>query len=165
MTSPSEDYRLIPLTQGQFAKVDAADYEWLSQWGWYAAWSEFTETFYALRKLNINGKRTSRSMHREVAGLAMGDKTLCDHRSGDTLDNRRSNLRYATNAQNCRNAKVRKDNSSGFKGVHVVGGRFVARIQVDGKRISLGMWDTAEEAYKNYCEAAAKFHGDFARTA
>jgi hypothetical protein len=39
MTSPSLDYRLIPLSQGQFAKVDAADYEWLNHWKWNARWA------------------------------------------------------------------------------------------------------------------------------
>ena len=32
-------YRLIPLTQGKYALVDAADYDWLSQWRWGANWN------------------------------------------------------------------------------------------------------------------------------
>lgn len=164
MTTPSQDYRLIPLTQGQFAKVDAEDYEELSKYKWVAMWSAYTLSYYALRQLHVNGKRTSLSMHRQIMGLYLGDKSFCDHISGETLDNRRANLRYATRADNCRNARVRRDNTSGFKGVHTVAGRFVARIQVDGKRISLGMFGTPEEAYQVYCDAAMRYHGEFART-
>jgi hypothetical protein len=40
METPNQEYRLIPLTQGQFAKVDAADFEWLNQWKWCSNWSK-----------------------------------------------------------------------------------------------------------------------------
>jgi hypothetical protein len=57
MTSPSTSYRLIPLTQGQFATVDAADYEWIVQWKWCAHWSKEGKCFYASRVDVSSGKR------------------------------------------------------------------------------------------------------------
>ena len=50
MTFPSHElYREIPLTQGQFATVDADNYEWLSQFKWSARWAKNTRSYYAIR--------------------------------------------------------------------------------------------------------------------
>ena len=46
-------------------------------------------------------------LHREVLGLTPGDGLETDHRNGDRLDNRRSNLRVATRAQNAQNVPAR----------------------------------------------------------
>jgi hypothetical protein len=112
-----------------------------------------------------NGRWSAARMHREIFGACDGQ--LVDHVDGDGLNNRRSNLRIATRAENNRNAAVRKDNTSGFKGVHwhKGDGRWQAQIRVAGKRIRLGAFDTPEAAHAAYCEAAARYHGAFARPA
>lgn len=96
MTPSSEDYRLIPLTQGQFAIVDVADYEHLSQWKWYARWCVCVKGFYAARSDASGGQR---QMHRVIINAGTYDQTVdVDHVNLNTLDNRRANLRLAIRA-------------------------------------------------------------------
>jgi hypothetical protein len=99
--------RLIPLTKGQFAIVDAADYEWLSQYRWRAFWDWHTKSYYARtyeRGKNHETRRELR-MHRLIVGLEIGDKRLPDHINHETLDNRRLNLRIATIEQSNQNRR------------------------------------------------------------
>ena len=106
--------------------------------------------------------------HRVVWAVHYGEwpKDEIDHVDGDGLNNRISNIREATRSENTRNQGNRKTNTSGFKGVSRVSGAkpYQARIRVNGKRISLGYHATAEAAHAAYCEAAKKYHGEFART-
>ena len=166
MQTPSdESYRLIPLTQGQFAKVDVEDFESLSQHKWFAIWNPHTQSFYAVRHDNSKPNRPFIQMHRVILGLKPGDRRKGDHAdSGATLDNRRSNLRVASNEENGRNARRRRDNWSGFKGVHFRKnlGVWCARIGVNRRRIHLGHFQTAEEAAAAYRAAALRLHGSYA---
>lgn len=88
---------------------------------------------------------------------------LVDHVDGDKLNNKLSNLRPATKAQNAMNAKVRRDNISGYKGVFKAGLVWRAAIYVEGKAVSLGRFPTPAEAGAAYERAAREFFGDFAR--
>jgi hypothetical protein len=156
------NYQVIPLTRGQEALVDAADYEWLMRWKWFAVYSKITRTFYAVRRDRVNGRRVIVAMHRAVLGLTAEDKRRGDHRNHDTLDNRRDNLRPASGIQSASNRRMRSDNRSGFKGVHAAGpGRFRATIVSNGTRIHLGYFDTAELAHAAYCAAGPVYHGEF----
>lgn len=89
-----------------------------------------------------------------------------DHINGIKDDNRIENLREATRSQNCMNMKLRSDNASGFKGVYwrEHAKRFTASIWKDGKRKSLGYFNTAEQAHEAYVQASACAHGEFANT-
>jgi hypothetical protein len=89
-----------------------------------------------------------------------------DHINGNGLDNRKANLRLATVAENSQNARRRKDNASGFKGVYwdKYWKRWKAQIRYDGKCKRLGTFSTPEEAHEAYCRAAQDFHGQFANT-
>src|SRR4029077_18371669 len=135
--------RLIPLTQGQFAIVDAADFEWLNQWKWYALWNCKTRSFYAARTPpQANGQKPyGISMHRQILGLEHYDPRLGDHiKSGETLNNRRSNLRIADKFQNQHNRRRRLDNTSGFKGVTPYQGKWKAEIVENGNWHYLGFY-------------------------
>lgn len=89
-----------------------------------------------------------------------------DHINLDPGDNRWSELRGANNGQNKANGRLRKDNASGFKGVHLrESGKWRACIRVNKKLISLGSFATAEEAHGAYVRAAVKHFGEFARVA
>jgi hypothetical protein len=90
-----------------------------------------------------------------------------DHRDGNPSNNAWNNLRLATALQNGKNRKRSTKNTTGFKGVSWWRkvGKYAAEIRVDGKRIWLGHFDTAHEAYQVYCRAAQKYHGEFARLA
>lgn len=65
---------------------------------------------------------------------------VTDHISGDTLDNRGSNLRIATKTTNGQNSKINCDNTSGFSGVSFRKDtrKWVAKITVNRKVIWLG---------------------------
>ncbi|MBX3579886.1 MAG: HNH endonuclease [Rhizobiaceae bacterium] len=89
-----------------------------------------------------------------------------DHVNGERSDNRWANLRKATNAQNSANQRLKRCNTSGFKGVcwHAGGRAWMARIRANGKSHYLGLFGSREAAHAAYVAAADKLHGEFART-
>lgn len=88
-----------------------------------------------------------------------------DHINGDGLDNRISNLREATHAENMLNRKRTSTCRSGFKGVswHKGGRKWKAQIGYQGKWYALGLYECPVEAHKAYVAAAHRLHGEFAR--
>jgi hypothetical protein len=84
-----------------------------------------------------------------------------DHINGDRADNRWSNLRLATDAEQARNRRLAGNNSTGHKGVSLKRGRYVARITVNGRTHHLGYFATADEAAEAYTRAAASLFGAF----
>lgn len=150
--------KLIPLTQGKSAIVDDEDYEYLMQWKWYVAKG------YAIRNVGQRPNRTRLFMHRGVAKTLQGMET--DHINGNTLDNRRVNLRVCTRSENARNRCKNSNNTSGFKGVnfHKETRKWAAHIRLNKRLIHLGLFSTPETAHAAYCDAAIKHYGEFVRT-
>lgn len=145
----------IPLTQGFVALVDDEDYEFLSQWSW--CYKITKKGGYACRGTRIGGKPKMYYMHRTIM-----DEPACqvDHRNGNKLDNRRSNLRLATSEQNRQNQPKRSDNTSGFKGVSYDKNRGRWKATVRGRLI--GRFATAEEAARVCDREARLLYGEFA---
>jgi len=85
-----------------------------------------------------------------------------DHINGDILDNRKSNLRMCSQAQNMQNSPKQKNNTSGYKGVYKNGLSWMAKIMVDHRAIYLGTFSTKERAAEEYNKAAIKYHKEFA---
>lgn len=83
-----------------------------------------------------------------------------DHIDGNRLNNKLSNLREATQAENCQNLKKPVDNTSGFIGVtrHTTTGKWEAKITCSKKKYYLGIYKTPELAYIAYLDAKAKIH-------
>jgi len=110
----------------------------------------------------IDGRRYA--AHRLAWLLITGEwpKEEIDHKNRNTTDNRFSNLREATRANNARNQGAQANNSSGRKGIYPSRGRWCARIMVDGKRIFLGSFRDPDLAAAAYSEAARQYHGEFA---
>lgn len=111
-------------------------------------------------------------IHRVIMKVNKG--TQVDHVNGDKLDNRRSNLRIATQSQNNMN-RSKVNNKHGYKGIYYYGdyyrkktnlktevNHWRARIKLDGKYIYLGSFDTKEEAALAYNEGARKYFGEYA---
>jgi hypothetical protein len=86
-----------------------------------------------------------------------------DHINKNKSDNRFVNLRIATRQQNIQNTKIRKDNSSGYRGVYFCKQtkKWRARAYWNKKSISLGLHDSKELASNAYKEFAIKNHNEF----
>lgn len=142
---------------GGIAIVDDEDYEMLSKYKWHV-----DNNGYAKNNYRVGKKTYSRRMHRLVMNAQKGE--LIDHENQNKLDNRKTNLRRATQSQNRTNAKMREDNTSGFRGVDWIESRkkFQARVTHERKQHFLGFFDTAKEAALAYNRAALEFHGEFA---
>jgi len=152
----------IPLTKGLTAKVSDADYEKLAQYKWYAQGNE-NSGYYAAGWID----NKSVPMHRYIMGVTETE-VLVDHKNGDRLDNQRRNLRKCTKAENARNRKVGRNNTTGYKGVQIVRKKnslniYRATIKHGGKLYALGDYPTKEQAAQAYKDAATRLHGDLYR--
>lgn len=157
------DIAFVPLTKGQTAVVDACDAD-LGQFNWCAVANK--RWFYAARHEGPRGNNRRIYLHQEVArrmGVAKEGFEV-DHRDGNRLNCRRANLRVATHAENCRNTALRRDNTSGVRGVswHRRDKRWSAQISINGKWNFLGEYRELADAKAAYASAAKKLHGDFA---
>ena len=86
-----------------------------------------------------------------------------DHINGIKDDNRFCNLREATNSQNNANKKKTIKNVSGYKGVYKDGNRWRSQIEINGKKIHIGRYETPEEAHAAYVTKAKELFGDYAK--
>jgi hypothetical protein len=119
--------------------VDDDDYDRVAALNWSA--SNDRGKFYFHNRISVKEKIT---LHRLLMGFPKGK--YVDHINGDTLDNRRSNLRVCSNGDNLRNGKLRPNNSSGYTGVAKINNGYVARIRVNYKYISISGLKTLQEA-------------------
>jgi len=148
-----EQTRLIPLGHGVFAIVDAADYEWLSQYKWFLYGAGYVAR-------QTQGKIIY--MHREIMQAPPGKDV--DHLDGNRADNRGSNLRICTHPENLRNAAKRPGCLSRYKGVSFDRRRnkWYAQIWCEGKMTRLGTFDDEIEAARTRDRAALARFGEYA---
>jgi hypothetical protein len=163
------DVAYVPLTKGYEAVIDAADVPLVEGGSWYALVTRRADggikAVYAARADYSSSSRKTVFMHRVIAKTPADMKT--DHISGDGLDNRRRNLRHATDAQNGRNKRTGSHNTSGTKGVSwdKIRGKWEAQIVVNGQKKFLGYYANIDSAATAYAQASAKLHGEFGRLA
>ena len=154
----------IKLINGKFTQVDDEDFEYLNQWRWSCK-NKGTELYAQAR---IGTKVIA--MHRVIMKCSIGDGKIIDHKDMNGLNNQKSNLRFATKAQNNANKKCQSNKVGGvvYLGVyrHITKNIrkpdavfYTARIRTK----HLGSFKTQLDAAKAYNEAAKKYHGEFAR--
>ncbi len=156
-------YRKIYLGEGHWTIVDADIYYRLGNLKWHLIGSK--GKFYAVRNVKVDDMRTTTvRLHREIMNAPAG--FLVDHRNGETMDNRRDNLRIATTCQNMQNRRVKKKQgaSSRFIGVYFDKGRknWIYQLRANGKLVSTGRFATEVDAARARDMAALKYHGEFA---
>jgi hypothetical protein len=102
------------------------------------------------------------TLHRFLLNIT--DKNPIDHINGNTLDNRKSNLRVCTTSQNAMNQKLSTRNKSGYKGIFWDKHRNKWRVTIviNGQQTGLGRFNTLEEAIQARKEAVEKYYGEFA---
>lgn len=159
--------KMIELTKGQVALVDDEDFDFLNQWKWIA--SKDCNTYYAQRcgsrKLN-NGKQKTIKMHRLILGLTDG-KIKIDHIDRNGLNNQRSNLRKANDAQSAQNRGAYNGAFSKYKGVMYDNGKFgikrwIAKFTKNNKCVYVGRFHTEIEAAIAYNKKVLEMNGQFA---
>jgi len=155
-----KNVKLIPLTHGKFAIVDAEDYQYLVKYKWYI--SQDGNNFYAYAFLSKGNKKIKVFMHRMIMNAPKG--LFIDHIDGNGLNNRRSNLRPCTPAQNVQNSRPRCNASSKYKGVfwNKTNKKWNATIHKGDNRIYLGGFDDEIEAALAYDRKAKELFGEFA---
>jgi hypothetical protein len=152
---PSDDVRYIPLTRGLFAIVDAADYELVSRYKWCARGPR--ERAYACR--SDKGKMIS--LHRFLMNPPKG--MVVDHKDGNRLNTRRSNMRICTQEQNVWNSRP-KGKSSRYKGVcrDKEKKKWVVYARHRGQTHYLGRFGVEVEAARAYDRKAFELFGEYA---
>lgn len=144
-----KDYKLIPLTQGKFAKVDNEDFDKLKHINWH-----YTQGY---AHNNVLGR-----MHRYIMNAP--DYLDVDHIHHNTLDNRKSELRLATPQQNTSNKKHLKGGSSMFKGVSWYKrlNKWKVSISINRKYHYIGYFIDEKEAAKAYDRKSIELRGEWA---
>lgn len=148
---------------------DAIDEDILDMYSWYNHLEGYVKANESWPEAKKNGRKNRKWIHfsREVLFRVHGryptSTEVADHINGVVYDNRRCNLRIVSRAQNCRNRKMHKNNTCGYKGVTKVGNRFIAAIGFNYKRIHIGSFPTAELAHEAYLAASIKYHGEYRR--
>jgi hypothetical protein len=163
VTDNDETGKYIPLGHtGKFALVDAADYEWLTQWKWYHCGAH---TGYAKRPQREGKRRLFLYMHRIIVGAPQG--MLVDHINHNTLDNRRANLRLVTPSQNRQNTRKvvhyrEVDPLSTYKGIQRNGRGWRATIEIQGTRVMGQSYTDPSDAARDYDRLARQHFGEHA---
>jgi hypothetical protein len=161
----------IPLSQGKVTVIDDVDAPIICPHTWHAVChkSMLYEVWYAIAR--IDGHNVY--MHRLIMG-ASTDLTV-DHKDLDGLNNRRSNLRFATRSEQIGNTRPRvkrSSNASKYKGVfwHTgkgrngkITGRWRAELELPGRKRIIRYAKTEEEALQLRVEMEKLYYGEFAR--
>jgi hypothetical protein len=140
----------LALRNGGVTLVDDEDLEWLAQYRWFG-YEMKSRRRYAMT--DIHGERIY--IHRLIMDAPVGLEV--DHKNGDSLDNRRSNLRVVTHQVNMRNRHGGLG-ASGVRNVFPVRGRYQVALHPKSGAIYIGMFDTLDDAKAAAEQARATYY-------
>lgn len=151
----SNDYGIGWTNDGTEFFFDKEDYDLIYPYCWH-----INDSGYLVASYNSKHKRVR--MHRLIMHVT-SPKQIVDHISHNTLDNRKINLRVVTQSLNTANGKLRVNNPSGYTGVRWREDRkkWNAYITVNYKNISLGHYDTKEDAIEARKKGEEKYFKDY----
>lgn len=144
--------------KGHTVLVDNRDFKKIENYGWYVSFDG------ASHYLKANKQGSSVSYHSMVVNPP--DGMMVDHIDGNTLNNLRHNLRVCSASQNQANQKKQKrQKTSQYKGVcfYPRANKWKAQIGYEGSRLSLGYFNSEEDAARAYDVAATGIFGKFAK--
>ena len=154
----SMEYGIGYDNQGREFYFDKDDYDYIKNFYWRVHNHKYVSTA-------IYDKNTKRVSEVQLHNFLMNPlpNQEVDHINHNPLDNRKQNLRVVSIAQNQMNAVISTRNTSGVKGVDwdKKTNKWRSRISVNGKRISLGLFDTFELAKKARKDAETKYYGKY----
>ena len=157
--------RYLPIgDSGKSALVDDGKYDELMEYRWHLC-GGYARTWHVIPGL-YSGDPFEIRLVIPMSNIVLGYKPgyIIDHKNRKPLDNRKSNLRYATYGQNACNS-ARRANRSGYRGVikrSSALNSWSAQICYEGKQVHLGMYETPQAAAIAYDKAARELHGEFA---
>lgn len=154
---------LIPLPGGWTAVIDEEDIAAISKYRWSAT-DGGGQYPYVTRSASRKGIRKHIKLHRVLINAPAGLEV--DHINGNSLDNRKVNLRICSHAQNLMNIHNKSMRGvSGYKGVARVtrSAKWRAYIKPNNKQKHLGIFSTPEAAARAYNVAAREYFGEYAQ--
>ena len=145
---------------------DKEDFDIVKEHCWYSDHYGYMVSNQKVRQVD---KKTPIKMHRFILiknGLLNPDEKelVVDHINGIPYDNRKENLRVVTRIQNQANMKLRKDSSTGVKGVYFYKNKYQASMVVNHKKYHIGSFDSLEKAQRAYKKAEEELRGEYARS-
>ncbi len=155
-----QSIKLIPLTKGYNAVVDAEEYVFFNKMDWFALTAKKSKVVYA-RSYDLKTRKPV-LMHKMI----YPQWEEVDHIDGDGLNNRKNNLRESTHSENMANRGMNSNNTSGYKGAyfHKISKCWYSAIKINGKMLYLGICKDVVEAARRYDVKAIELFGEFAQT-
>ncbi len=141
-----------------YAEVDDDDYERAIKHRWYLQKSSSTN--YAQSKYKDNGKWISFGLHQLIMNT-LGTKHKVDHKDRNGLNNTKDNLRIASHSDNIKNRRKHRGTSK-YTGVNLhLYGKWLAKININGKQKHIGTFDNEIDAARAYNKAAIETGNPF----
>lgn len=145
---------------------DDEDYSKIEDYNWWIQDADGGNKYVMSNVRGLDGEVVALAMHRVIMGVSESN-IFIDHINGNGLDNRKSNLRTCTQAENSRNRKKSnsRDYTSKFKGViwRERDSKWRATIHHEGRNITIGNFESETDCAKAYDVFARKYYGEFAR--